>query len=279
MAIAFLRQRNAALDPTTQEIEYLTAVIKQWSRARLPRDAAIWELAREWLVQSVWNACRGLGWILTEIDIPAVLGKRLLEQAQELVDSGVPAYRHLPGIVNVANNLREDVALLMSTGLASNNDKMARSAMFSLHDWMCFSADPVLEFTTPPQHLVHELGIAVAARRSTVLAAGLDAAKWVFEEGSENQRETIRDSVLQGLGYLAEELRYDREDAFGEELDIPLTRWRSAQVARALAMQGMSEHPIVLRWLEIGKGDPLPEVRHVTKRWPDDRQREPKRIR
>ena len=40
-------------------------------------------------------------------------------------------------------------------------------------------------------------------------------------------------------------------------------------------MQGMGEHLIVLRWLELGKGDPLPEVRHVTQRWPDDGQREP----
>lgn len=275
MAIAFLRFRGAALDPTADEREYLTGVITQWSATRLPRTTAIWELVREVWIQSVWNACRGLRWILTEVDVPAALGKRLHEQAQELVNSGVPAYGPLPGIANVATNLREDVALLMSTGLASDDGRMARSAMVSLHYWMRFAADPVLEFATPPRRLIREIGIAIATRRTTVLATGLDAAKWVFEEGSEQQRETIRDSVLRGLGYLAEELRYDREDAYAGKLDIPLARWRSAQVARALAMQGMSKHPIVLRWLELGKDDPLPQVRHVTQRWPDDGQREP----
>lgn len=275
MAIAFLRFRDAALGPTPAEREYLTGVITQWSGTRLPRTTATWEVVREVWIRSVWNACRGLRWILTEVDIPAALGKRLHEQAQELVDSGIPAYGPLPGIANVATDLREDVALLMSTGLASDDDRMARSAMVSLHYWMRFAADPVLEFTTPPRRLIREIGIAIATRRSTVLAAGLDAAKWVFEEGSEHQRETIRDPVLKGLGYLAEELRYDREDAYDRKLDIPLARWRSAQVARALAMQGMSEHPIVIRWLDLGKDDPLPEVRHVTQRWPDDGQREP----
>ena len=179
----------------------------------------------------------------------------------------MPAYSILPGIANGSESLREDVALLMSTGLASDDHEMGERAMWSLHCWMRFASDRGLDFAAPPHHLIREIGVSVATRRGTVLAQALYATKWVFEEGGEHAREAIRHLVLKGLGYLAEELRYDREDPFDGKLDIPLARWRSTQVARAMAGQGLGEHPVVRRWLQLGMDDPLPEVRHVASTW------------
>lgn len=71
------------------------------------------------------------------------------------------------------------------------------------------------------------------------------------EDGSEDARDVVRDLVLKGLGYLAEELRYDREDPLDEKLDVPVARWRSIQVARAMAGQGLGGHPVVKRWLQL----------------------------
>ena len=119
----------------------------------------------------------------------------------------------------------------------------------------------------PPQHLIREIGVAIATRRGSVLGQALYAAKWIFEDGSEDARDVVRDLVLKGLGYLGEELRYDREDLLDEKLDVPLARWRSIQVARAMAGQGLGGHPVVKRWLQLGMDDPLPEVRHVASRW------------
>ena len=266
-SIAFVRRHGRTLDLTDQEKGHLFAVIERWSETNVAIASAIPEFFVGALKQSVWNACRGLRWILTEIHISSGLAERLYEQVPKLIDSGIPAYGILPGIGNVCEDLREDIALLMSTGLASDDRKMGESAMWSLHCWLRFASDSALEFVAPPQHLIREIGVSVATRRRSVLGQALYAAKWVFEDGSDDARDVVRDLVLKGLGYLAEELRYDREDPLDGKLDVPLARWRSIQVACAMAGQGLGGHPVVKRWLQLGMDDPLPEVRHVANRW------------
>ena len=267
MAIAFVRRQGRTLDLTDEEREYLIGVIERWSQTRVSNASAIPKFFRGVLKRSIWDACRGLRWILTEIETTSDLAGKLYRQASDLIDSGIPAYSILPGIANVGESLREDVGLLTSTGLASDDRKLGESAMWALHCWMRFASDRALDFVAPPDHLIREIGVSIATRRGTVLAQALYAAKWVFEEGSEDARGAIRDLVLKGLGYLTEELRYDREDPLDGKLDVPLARWRSTQVARAMAGQGLGEHPVIRRWLQLGMDDPLPEVRHVANRW------------
>ena len=267
MAVAFVRRHGRTLGLTDEEKGYLIGVIERWSQTRVANSRAIPELFRDILTRSIRDACRGLRWILTEIEVPSGLAEKLYRQVPELIDSGIPAYGILPGIANGSESLREDVALLMSTGLASDDHEMGESAMWSLHCWMRFASDRAPDFVPPSPHLIREIGVSVATRRGTVLGQALYAAKWVFEEGGEDAREAIRDLVLKGLGYLVEELRYDREDPFDGKLDVPLARWRSTQVARAMAGQGLDAHPVVRRWLQLGRDDPLPEVRHVASTW------------
>jgi len=50
-------------------------------------------------------------------------------------------------------------------------------------------------------------------------------------------------------------------------LDIPLARWRCIQVARAIAAEQSDTPEVVRRWLELGRDDPLPAVRHVAANW------------
>ncbi len=267
MSIAFVRRNGRTLDLTDEEEGYLIGVIERWSQTKVPKSPTIPEFVRDVLKRSIRDACRGLRWILTEVEIASDLKRTLFRRASELIDSGIPAYSILPGIASASENLREDIALLMSTGLASDDTTKGKSAMWSLHFWMRFASDHALDFVAPPRHLIREIGVAIATRRGAVLAQALYAAKWVFEEGGKDAQEAIRDLVLKGLGYLAEELRYDREDPFDGKLDVPLARWRSTQVARAMAEQGLSGHPVVRRWLQLGVDDPLPEVRHVASTW------------
>ena len=42
-----------------------------------------------------------------------------------------------------------------------------------------------------------------------------------------------------------------------------LLRWRSAQLALSMAKRGFEDDPVIARWLEIVKTDPLPEVRYA----------------
>ena len=267
MAIEFVHRHGKTLDLTDTEKEYVVGVAKRWAETAVPDLQSIPELFRRSLAQPIRNACVGLQWILAENEIGSDLAESLYGKVPKLIDQSIPAYGMLPGIANASEDLREQVALLMATGLALDDHERGENAMQSLHQWMRFASDRALGLVAPPEHLIREIGVSIATRRRTVLAQALLAAKWVFEKGSEDARRTIGDLVLKGLGYLTEELRYDREDPFDGRVDVPLARWGSIQVARAMAGQGLGEDPVIRRWLQLGMDDPLTEVRHVANRW------------
>ena len=109
---------------------------------------------------------------------------------------------------------------------------------------------------------MREIGIAIASRRSTVLAGALRAAWWIFDQGNESHKDAIRQLAEDGLNYLATELSYDRDHEDPD--DLPLLRLLCARLAMAMKKNGLDQHPAVERWLEIVKADPLPEVRNAT---------------
>ena len=111
--------------------------------------------------------------------------------------------------------------------------------------------------------IVDENVLGKPTRRRTVIPLGLGMAKWVFEKGSVEQRTGIHDLVLSGMEYLVKDLRYDREDTDTCLLDMPLTRWRSIELARTLASQEPEMPPFVCQWLETGRDNPLLEVIRV----------------
>ena len=163
--------------------------------------------------------------------------------------------------------LLDDIDATMKKGLASDDVRMANSAFGALGFWLELQSD---ESPPPPlEQWVREVGVAIAVRRQAAGAA-LDVAKWVFEQGRTDHRDVIRDLVVAGMGYLLEQLRYDRETADANGLDVPLTRWRCIRVARAIAAERSDTPDVVRRWLELGKDDPLPEVRHVATDWWSD---------
>ena len=267
MAIPFLRRRGYSLALSPEETQYVNDVIEKWTTTNVRRASMISQLLLDMPKHSLRGACHGLSWILSEVGIRQSLAKRLFEMMHELNDADVQAHGLLPSIANAVPELRDDVELMMSTALASDDYSEAGNAMRWLRRWLVWASNGALGFTGPPEHLVREIGRAVAARRHAVLEPALDAVTWVFEEGTEDQREAIRDLVLKGFGYLIEELRYDREQPAAPRLDIPLARWRCAQTARAMAKRGLEDVRVVRKWLEMGRDDPLPEVRHVAHSW------------
>ncbi len=269
-SIPFLRRHGRALELTEREKAYLTGVIGRWAETNVripPSSLDIDGLRQSVFKQSLGGACYGLSWILTEVELPSSRAEQLYEKVGDLNDIGVPAYGILPGIANALPARRDEISLLMSTALVSDDVKIAGSAVHSLRRWIVWAGDPDIAFAAPPEHLIREIGVSIATRRQAILAEALYAAKWIFERGIDHQKDIIRELVCQGLGYLAEELRYDREVAAEGGLDIPLVRWRCIQVAKVLAHGGWDGEPAVRRWLEIGRDDPLPEVRHVADRW------------
>ena len=82
----------------------------------------------------------------------------------------------------------------------------------------------------------------------------------MFDDEDEEVQAIIVDSILNGLNYLAEELRYGDDD----DNDVADLRWRCAQLASSMSEAGLKDRDTVVRWLEIASNDPFPEIRHTT---------------
>ena len=133
--------------------------------------------------------------------------------------------------------------------------------MIGIGRWVEATLNVETDIPDPPDDLVREIGIAISSRRRPVLVGALTVARWIFEIGNQKHKDAIRDLAEDGLTYLAEELKYDRRHETPDE--VPLLRLRCAELAIAMAKDGFDEDPIIARWLDMAKDDPLPEVRNA----------------
>ena len=199
--------------------------------------------------------------ILVEVSIPEPVGEDLYWKVQRLTEAGIPAFEPIGELVQIIPDRMGEMVSWLRSGLASDNDEMVTSALSCLVSWGKTSKVADSSVHPPPNDLFREVGLMIAARRKQVLSWALQVAKLVFDEGTEENREAMSESVLQGLVYLAEELRYGREH--DDATDVPLLRWRCTQLAWSMSKAGLTDHPAVAHWLEIATSDPLPEVRYA----------------
>ena len=206
--------------------------------------------------------CR-LGTILSEAIVTDSTATKIYEKIGELHESKIPTYQLIGGLAKILPNRRDDLVMIMRMGLVTDHVDFAAHAAVGLFEWLRASTGSSSQLQPPPDDLVREIGITIATRRKGMLDQALQIADLIFADGSPSQKETIQELAIQGLGYLMEELRYDRQgDRNIEEFDVPGLRWRCAQLAVTLSRTGL-EAPVVARWLEAIGDDPLPEVRYT----------------
>lgn len=260
-AILSLNRFGRSLEISEDERVYLIQLIEQWSDTSMPSH--IFSPMEDRLLEPIVHVLAGLPTIISTFKIPESVGSKLFEKVKKLNESKTPGFRLMAGLVKAMPNRFDEFALSMRMGLASDNENLAENAAAGLYHWLTTSADANAQIQPPPDDLLREVGIIIATHRTKALGHALQVAKWVFDEGSDAQKEIIRELALQGLGYLAEELRYDRDENQNEIFDLPLIRWRSAQLAQSMAKQGLKDNPTVVRWQKIIEADPLPEVRFL----------------
>ena len=260
-ALSGLKINGRPLSLSDTEQSYLTDVVERWSDTPVPHH--FFPPMEDQRREPTHRALDGLPSVLAEIHIPEPIGEKLYKKVQDLNQSEMPGFSLIPGLAKAMPNRLDKLALLMRTGLSSESDTLARGAAVGLYHWLTVSAEADSQTPLPLDDLVREIGVLIAIRRKASLGMALQVAKWVFDEGRDSQREAIRDLVLQGLGSLMEELRYDREHTQDGNIDVPLLRWRSTQLAQSIAAHGSENAPAVVRWLEIAENDPLPEVRYA----------------
>ena len=260
-AISSLAIHKRPLTFSDQEREYLATLVARWAETPIPYPLHISDIQKLMFQERRYGLQRsiiGLQHILLKVHLLEPIAEKLYQKFQQLNKSDTPALSLVAGLINALSRRFDDIVLLTRMGLASDNAKDAANGLWF---WLRLANDPTVELRPPPTDLVREVGMIIATRRKAVLGQALQIAKWVFLDGSSEHRNAIGELASQGLGYLAQELRYDR--SHDPDFDVPLLRWGCTHLALAMAQNGFNADPAVAKWVESARNDPLPEVRHA----------------
>ena len=261
IAISNFRSHGRQFDLTDDEQKYVLDLVQQWARTDIRFfSVPFFQVAA--LDSTPW-ALRGLASILTECVIPKPVGERLFEKLKGMDTSGAPGFEIICGLVKTIPDRIDELVAWIRMGMVSNESALSVSAISSLEMWLSASSKANQSLQPPPDDLLREAGFMIASRRPSPLPAALQLATWVFNEGTSDSRKMIRSLAIQGLSYMAEEFRYDRERASDSAIDLPLLRWLCVRLAQAMGQSGCHDEPAVDLWLKLGREDPLPEVRYA----------------
>ena len=261
-AISIVSGHNGTFELTQDELTFLFEIVDRWADAPVPKreDPYVNRLIQE----TTLNAITGLSYILDGNVLPQEINTKILNKIRKLSDSGISGFRLISGLVRAIPDRHGEFASILRSGFVSDISEIAEGAIVGLHEWLVSSGRKDLKTKRPPDDLVREIGIIVAVRRKTGLSQALSVAKWIFDEGSEQQITVIRKSVVQGLSFMIDELKYEKQSDHFDDDEVPLLRWRCAQLANAISRHKTQEDESVInRWIETAKHDPLPEVRHL----------------
>ena len=265
-AISGLKTYERPLIFSDREREHLAALVARWAETpvqHLLHVTGVSKFMHQRERVGVEEAILGLQDVLLEVRLSESIAGILYQKVQDLNESGIPALSLAAGLINVLPPCRfDDIVLSMRKGLASDDTVLAKNAAEGLWFWLRVADDSTVELRPPPIDLIGEIGVIIAARRKTLLVQALQIAKWVFSKGEAEHKEAIGDLASQGLGYLAQELRYDGSQ--DPDDDVPVLRWGCTHLALAMAQNGFGADPAVTDWVESAESDPLPEVRNAT---------------
>lgn len=256
-ALTSPRHHQQPLTLTSEEHAKLAAMVEKWLSFPVTSDDDLWVDFR------THKGVEGLQFILPEIDLSPPVAEALFSRVVALNQTNTPGFRLFAGLAKSMTDRLNEIEMSMRMGLASDNAAVAEEAVLGLNNWLRAAAEAASTVPAPPGGLLREIGVMIATRRKGVLHRALQVARWIFSNGSAEQRDTVAQSTLHGLRYLIEELRYDRDYGQDDEMDIPLLRWDCAHLALGMSASGYEADPTVTRWAKVAQDDPLPEVRHA----------------
>ena len=169
-AISGLKIHGCSLSLSEEERSYLVEVVKQWSDSLVPSHPV--RYFEHQLREPTRQALNGLRTVISEIKIPEDIGEKLYKKVQKLNESGIPAFGLIAGLVKAMPNQLDKFASTMRMGLVSESEALGEGAAAGLYHWLTTSAGVASQIQPPPDDLVREIGIMIAARRQGSLSAG-----------------------------------------------------------------------------------------------------------
>ena len=259
MALSIHSEHSHTFALSATECQRVIDLLTAWSvEGAYPRlDPIHSELSR----RPTELAIDGVARIVEHVDIPEEVGERIYAKLKGLNEAGIPALKPIGGLARIIPARLDDMVLWLRSSMVSDDREEAYSALSCLVPWVRVATGDASGEWQPPRDVFREVGLIITARRQTALRLALEVATLVFNEGTQEIKDIVADQAAQGLAYLSEELRYDREHS--EESEVPLLRMRCAELALAMSKRGLANHPSVSGWLEEAQRDPYPEVRGV----------------
>ena len=262
LSSAFMNLRHAEIEPelTDEQKTTLSNLVETWGAATPPPHSAFPDpLASQVIRQRAESVARRIPTLISEIEPSASFAENLYRKVEMLHQRKIPAFELIADLVKLNPARRSELAILLRDGLTSDDRTMASSAAFGLRRWLESTSQLPTNTELPPDHIIKEIGFAIASRRTTATVASLMAAEFIFKHGNQEHKEAIRGSVEDGLGYLLEELSYDRQH--DDPNEIPELRLACVRVAINMLTGQTDPHPFVIAWIDAARHDPLPEVR------------------
>ena len=278
-ALERLPEFGQEIEFTNTEVDSLRAGVDRWAAMGTPRILP-WEREKvnPWL-----RTMRNISTLLLELDVSRGTAQALLNNVLKQGAGRTPAYELLPGIVKSEPSQAESAAAMLRVGLGGSTPEQreqAASACGGLYRWLRASALEDSGLSLPPDHLVSEIGVIIAAPRWIALSQALEIAAWVFEVGTAEHRRLLQSPVISGLGFLRRALVFreislhpfvEQPQVSEDDVDVPWLRWRCFQLVKAMDSAGFGDEAAVAGWLEDAEDDPLPELRFAVEEWRDGR--------
>ena len=267
-AIASLEARERLLPLTEEETKHVSGQLLRFANGFWGSSVTLNSGVNIRYMNTVIGAITIPGPIADEMFRIAevMLGTEYIEKRDPLQRSLGPiddvriaiSFSLLPGLVRTLKDRVDTMVMWLSSGLASGEEIRANNAMVATRTWALAPQERALQAT--PDNLIREVGVIIASRRKDALTGALLCATLIFDRGLQSHRDAIATFALHGLSYLAEEVQYAR---YLEDEDVPTVRLLCVQLASYMARSGFADDATVVKWMEIGRNDPFPEVRNV----------------
>ena len=267
-AIASLESRERLLPLTEDEAEHVSGQLLRFVKSFLGNSVTLGSGTNIMYMTTVIGAITVPGRIAEELFkiAEAVLGTESTQRRNPMQPLGdliydvrrAISFSLIPGLVRALPDRSGTMAMWLSSGLGSGEEIRVNNAMVATGTWALTPEELALQ--AAPDSLIREVGAIVASRRKDALVGALLCATSIFDRGIQSHREAIATFALHGLSYLAEEVQYER---YQEDEDVPTVRLLCVQLASYMARSGFADNATVVKWMDIGKNDPFPEVRKV----------------
>lgn len=258
------RRNRIHLLLSPEEDSIVKSMIKKWASEEFnpPSRLFLKQEHKNKELQKLIGIARLLPFLALSREEAAMIQARIVS----LENSNIACFILYPPLLSQHPELEKELIIRLKTAMIGDDEEFATFSFQALFFWLSLTET---EEDAPPPSLgiADELGGIISMRHEPALSHALLFASHLFKYHAPLAKE-IEQKCIQGLEHLFTSCDYQQAVTSGlaERVDIPLIRKNCVELAVAMRDAGYSDNIILMRWIEIAKNDPLPELRNLVAR-------------